>query len=200
MQSFRISDWQKTVRLEMKTLFLQGSSVLPVMRLLSTFHLVHQFFLSEKQKKKKKFNTQNKWIYEMIPRVLLYRILFYSQDWPFVNLIFKGWLTMKSDVYSFGVVLLEILTGRRSLDKNRPSTEYNLVEWAQSHLKSKRKFFKILDPQFGGQYSRRGVLMAAKLALRCLSKEADRRPDMHQVVSVLEKIRNLNYGRSRRKS
>jgi serine/threonine protein kinase len=99
---------------------------------------------------------------------------------------------MKSDVYSFGVVLLEILTGRRTLDKSRPSSEYNLVEWSQSHLKSKRKVLKILDPQLGGQYSRRGVLMAAKLACRCLSKEADRRPEMHQVVSVLEKIRKLN--------
>ncbi|KAF3330499.1 Protein kinase APK1B [Carex littledalei] len=105
-----------------------------------------------------------------------------------------GRLTTKSDVYSFGVVLLEILTGRRSMDKYRPAAEYNLVEWAQSQLKSKKKVFKILDPQFSGQYSRRGVLMAAKLALRCLSKEASGRPDMHQVISVLEKIRNLNDG------
>ncbi|KAJ4733524.1 Protein kinase superfamily protein [Rhynchospora pubera] len=104
----------------------------------------------------------------------------------------SGWLTTKSDVYSFGVVLLEILTGRRSMDKNRPSAEYNLVEWAHPHLKSKRKIFGILDPRFEGQYSRRGVLMAAKLARLCLLKEANRRPDMHQVVSVLEKIHKLN--------
>ncbi|XP_078179210.1 receptor-like cytoplasmic kinase 176 isoform X2 [Carex rostrata] len=106
-----------------------------------------------------------------------------------------GWLTTKSDVYSFGVVLLEILTGRRSLDNNQPVAEYNLVEWARPHLKSKKKVFKILDPQFSGRYSRRGVFMAAKLALRCLSKEANGRPDMHQVVSVLEKIQNLNHAR-----
>ncbi|KAJ3687748.1 hypothetical protein LUZ61_016912 [Rhynchospora tenuis] len=107
----------------------------------------------------------------------------------------SGWLTMKSDVYSFGVVLLEILTGRRSMDKNRPAAEYSLVEWAHSHLKSKRKVFQILDPRFGGQYSRRGALMAAKLARQCLSKEAKRRPDMLQVVSVLEKIQKLNNAR-----
>ncbi|KAI4376682.1 hypothetical protein MLD38_014418 [Melastoma candidum] len=34
--------------------------------------------------------------------------------------VMTGHLTSKSDVYSFGVVLLEILTGRRSMDKKRP--------------------------------------------------------------------------------
>ncbi|GJT68943.1 probable serine/threonine-protein kinase PIX7 [Tanacetum coccineum] len=48
--------------------------------------------------------------------------------------VMTGHLTAKSDVYSFGVVLLEMLTGRRSMDKNRPNGEHNLVEWARPHL------------------------------------------------------------------
>ncbi|XWS13004.1 hypothetical protein CRYUN_Cryun36dG0000400 [Craigia yunnanensis] len=39
-------------------------------------------------------------------------------------------LTARSDVYSFGVVLLELLTGRKSVDMTRPSKEQNLVDWA----------------------------------------------------------------------
>jgi serine/threonine protein kinase len=39
--------------------------------------------------------------------------------------VMTGHLTSKSDVHSFGVVLLESLTGRRSMDKNRPSGEHN---------------------------------------------------------------------------
>lgn len=35
--------------------------------------------------------------------------------------IMTGHLTSKSDVYSFGVVLLELITGRRAMDKKRPS-------------------------------------------------------------------------------
>lgn len=40
-----------------------------------------------------------------------------------------GQLTLKSDVYSFGVVLLELITGRRAMDPNRPFDQQNLVTW-----------------------------------------------------------------------
>lgn len=42
-----------------------------------------------------------------------------------------GELTMKSDIYSFGVVLLELITGRRAIDPNRPANEQNLVTWVR---------------------------------------------------------------------
>lgn len=40
-----------------------------------------------------------------------------------------GKLTEKSDVYSFGVVLLEIVTGRKSVDSSQPLDDESLVEW-----------------------------------------------------------------------
>ncbi|KAL2901102.1 Proline-rich receptor-like protein kinase PERK12 [Bienertia sinuspersici] len=44
----------------------------------------------------------------------------------------SGRLTNKSDVYSFCVMLLEMITGRRPVD--RTQKEYNLVEWARPVL------------------------------------------------------------------
>ncbi|KAG9148317.1 hypothetical protein Leryth_012265, partial [Lithospermum erythrorhizon] len=35
--------------------------------------------------------------------------------------VMTGHLTARSDVYGFGVVLLEMLIGRKTLDKSRPS-------------------------------------------------------------------------------
>ena len=40
-----------------------------------------------------------------------------------------GHLTAKSDVYSFGVVLLELLTGQKPIDHDRPPGKINLTSW-----------------------------------------------------------------------
>lgn len=40
-----------------------------------------------------------------------------------------GQLTFKSDIYSFGVVLLEIITGRKAIEKTKSSSEEYLVTW-----------------------------------------------------------------------
>jgi len=99
-----------------------------------------------------------------------------------------GHLTAKSDVYSFGVVLLELLSGRRALDKNRPSSEHNLVDWARPYLSSKRRLFRILDARLGGQYSLSGGRRVAALALQCLSGDSRNRPTMDQVVASLQQL------------
>ncbi|KAF6137782.1 hypothetical protein GIB67_040490 [Kingdonia uniflora] len=101
-----------------------------------------------------------------------------------------GHLTTKSDVYSFGVVLLEMISGRRSVDKNRPTGEHNLVEWAKPYLTNKRKVFRVIDARIEGQYSMLGAQTAANLALQCLSNEAKYRPNMEEVVPILEKLQD----------
>ena len=105
-------------------------------------------------------------------------------------LLILGHLTARSDVYSFGVVLLEMLSGRRAVDKNRPSGEHNLVEWAKPYLANKRKIFRILDNRLEGQYSLEGAHKASNLALRCLSTEAKFRPTMTEVVTALEQLQD----------
>ncbi|MBA0603632.1 hypothetical protein Gorai_003770, partial [Gossypium raimondii] len=103
-----------------------------------------------------------------------------------------GHLTAKSDVYSFGVVLLEMLSGHRAVDKNRPSGEHSLVDWAKPYLANKRKMFRVLDSRLEGQYSMEGAFKVATLALRCISTEPKFRPRMNEVVIVLEQLQNSN--------
>lgn len=102
----------------------------------------------------------------------------------------EGHLTARSDVFSFGVVLLEMLSGRRAVDKNRPSGEHNLVEWAKPYLANKRKIFRILDNRLEGQYSMDIAYRGATLALQCLSSEPKFRPNMDEVVTALEQLQD----------
>eukprot|EP00252_Welwitschia_mirabilis_P027326 TRINITY_DN9350_c0_g1_i2.p1 TRINITY_DN9350_c0_g1~~TRINITY_DN9350_c0_g1_i2.p1 ORF type:complete len:186 (+),score=27.69 TRINITY_DN9350_c0_g1_i2:80-637(+) len=111
-----------------------------------------------------------------------------------------GHLTTKSDVYSYGVVLLEMLSGRRALDKNRPVGEQNLVEWAKPYMNDRNKVFRIIDPRLEGQYSLRNAQKAAVIAFQCLCTEAKFRPNMNDVVEVLEELHNAkDTSRSTRK-
>ncbi|KAF2296068.1 hypothetical protein GH714_035974 [Hevea brasiliensis] len=103
-----------------------------------------------------------------------------------------GHLTKKSDIYSFGVVLLEILSGRRAIDKSKPSREENLVDWARPYLGSKRKIFQVMDARLEGQYSLKDALKAATLAVQCLSTEPKFRPDVEELVKALEQLLESN--------
>lgn len=105
--------------------------------------------------------------------------------------LFAGHLTSRSDVYSFGVVLLEMLTGRRSVDKHRPPGEQNLVEWARPYLNDKRKFYKLIDPRLEGQYSVKGAQKAAVLSHHCLSRDPKSRPLMGDVVDTLKPLQDM---------
>ncbi|VVA20143.1 PREDICTED: probable [Prunus dulcis] len=105
--------------------------------------------------------------------------------------VMTGHLTSKSDVYSFGVVLLEMLVGRRSMDKNRPNGEVNLVEWARPHLGDRRRFYRLVDPRLEGRFSIKGAQKALQLAARCLSRDPKARPQMSEVVEVLKPLPTL---------
>ncbi|XP_019431678.1 PREDICTED: probable serine/threonine-protein kinase PBL3 isoform X2 [Lupinus angustifolius] len=106
--------------------------------------------------------------------------------------IATGRLTTKCDVYSFGVVLLELLSGRRAVDKTKPREEQNLVEWSRPYLCDRRKLLRIMDTKLAGQYPKRAAYTAANLALQCTS-EAKIRPQMSEVLSTLELLPTMTH-------
>ncbi|KAH1150883.1 hypothetical protein AAZX31_16G097200 [Glycine max] len=105
--------------------------------------------------------------------------------------ISKGHLTTKSDVYSFGVVLIELLTGRRAIDKKRPKTEQNLVDWSKPYLSNSKRLRCIMDPRLVGQYSVKGAKEMALLALQCTSLNPKDRPRIQTAVETLENLQKF---------
>ncbi|XP_037426323.1 serine/threonine-protein kinase RIPK-like [Triticum dicoccoides] len=111
-----------------------------------------------------------------------------TQGYAAPEYIMTGHLTAKSDVYGFGVVLLELLTGRKSVDKSRPPREQNLVDWARPYLNDSRRLDRVMDPNLAGQYAGGAAQRAAALAYKCVSLNPKSRPHMSAVVSALEPL------------
>ncbi|KAL0327192.1 UNVERIFIED_CONTAM: putative serine/threonine-protein kinase PBL3 [Sesamum angustifolium] len=78
-----------------------------------------------------------------------------TQGYAAPEYVATGRLTTKSDVYSFGVVMLELLSGRRAVDKTKVGVEQNLVEWARPYMGDKRKLFRIMDTKLEGNTLRK---------------------------------------------
>ncbi|CAF1995641.1 hypothetical protein HID58_076352 [Brassica napus] len=99
-----------------------------------------------------------------------------------------GHLRMKSDVYSFGVVLYEIITGRRTIERNKPAAEQRLLEWIKEYPADSQRFNMIVDSRLRNDYPAGGARSLAKLADLCLKKNEKERPTMEIVVERLKKI------------
>ncbi|CAF1696211.1 hypothetical protein Bca4012_000085 [Brassica carinata] len=111
-----------------------------------------------------------------------------TQGYAAPEYLSTGHLSAKNDVYSFGVVLLELLSGRRAIDRNQPVGEHNLVDWAKPYLVNKRRLLRVMDPRLQGQYSLTRASKIALLALDCISIDAKSRPDMKDIVKTLEEL------------
>ncbi|KAH9532368.1 hypothetical protein CY35_19G089500 [Sphagnum magellanicum] len=75
-----------------------------------------------------------------------------------------GHLTLQSDIWSFGIVLLELLSGRRAMDRHRPTQEQNLLVWAKPFLEQKL-LSQLIDPQLENRLIHAGIPLRRQM--RC---------------------------------
>lgn len=109
-----------------------------------------------------------------------------------------GHLLVKSDVYSFGVVMLELLSGRKPVDYNRPPGEENIVAWARPLIEKRTKLHDLADPRMGGKFPSVDFAHVAAIAGACVAPESSDRPTMGEVVQQLKSvIRSQDYASSR---
>lgn len=97
----------------------------------------------------------------------------------------SGWLTFKSDVYAFGVVLLELITGKQSVNKDGTMLTVEMAPYLSSPGNS---ILQVVDPLLGGNYSKPGVRKLASLAKSCLHIDPDMRPAMADLLIHLNRV------------
>ncbi|KAK8581163.1 hypothetical protein V6N13_144204 [Hibiscus sabdariffa] len=97
----------------------------------------------------------------------------------------SGKITEKADVYSFGVVLVELVTGRKAVDLNRPKGQQCLTEWARPLLEE-YAIDELVDPRLEDRYSEHEVYCMIHAASLCIRRDPHSRPRMSQVLRILD--------------
>ncbi|KAI6697220.1 hypothetical protein NL676_017339 [Syzygium grande] len=103
-------------------------------------------------------------------------------------------ITEKVDVYSFGIVMLEVLCGRKNVDRSLPSDEVHML----TLFKCKAEQEQLLDmvDKSNGDMRLHGqeAVKMMKIAAWCLQDDSSKRPAMSQVLKCLEGSADIEDG------
>jgi len=97
----------------------------------------------------------------------------------------------KADVYSFGVVLLEMLSGKRSIDPSFSEfgNGFNIVAWARFLIKEGRSS-ELFSTELREAGPLDNLLVMLRLASVCTAESLAVRPSMKQVVEKLKQLKS----------
>lgn len=101
-------------------------------------------------------------------------------------------ITEKCDVYGFGVLVLEIVTGKRPVEYMEDDVVV-LCDMVRGALEEGR-VEECVDERLQGKFPAEEAIPVMKLGLICTSQVPSNRPDMGEVVNILELIRCPSEG------
>lgn len=96
-------------------------------------------------------------------------------------------ITEKCDVYGFGILVLEVVTGKRPVEYMEDDVVV-LSDMVRGALEE-GKVEECVDDRLQGKFPAEEAIPVMKLGLICTSQVPSNRPDMAEVVNILELIR-----------
>ncbi|MQM00811.1 hypothetical protein Taro_033554 [Colocasia esculenta] len=102
--------------------------------------------------------------------------------------------TFKSDVYSFGVLLLELLTGKAPNQASLGEEGIDLPRWVQSVVREEwtAEVFDVELMRY--QNIEEEMVQVLQMAMACVQNVPDARPEIQEVVRMLEDVVNRGEG------
>lgn len=109
-------------------------------------------------------------------------------------------VTFKSDVYSFGVLLLELLTGKAPNQASLGEEGIDLPRWVQSVVREEWTA-EVFDAELM-RYNNieEEMVQVLQIAMACVSVVPDQRPEMAEVVRMMEEMNRAEPEDSQRQS
>ncbi|KFK31242.1 hypothetical protein AALP_AA6G087000 [Arabis alpina] len=95
----------------------------------------------------------------------------------------SGTLDEKIDVHGFGTLIMELVSGRVSVDQRSP--QVFLVEWIKTMV-ANHMIIDILDPNLPEFPTMKELKRTVLIALRCVDPEVEERPNMGDVIHMLQ--------------
>ncbi|XP_027354985.1 probable receptor-like protein kinase At1g80640 isoform X2 [Abrus precatorius] len=108
--------------------------------------------------------------------------------------LLDGKVSDKSDVYAFGVVLLELLLGRKPVEKLTPAQCQSIVTWAMPQLTDRSKLPYIVDPVIKDTMDLKQLYQVAAVAVLCVQPEPSYRPLITDVLHSLIPLVPIELG------
>ncbi|XP_022992477.1 putative receptor-like protein kinase At1g80870 [Cucurbita maxima] len=99
-----------------------------------------------------------------------------------------GFLMEKADIYSLGVLILVIVSGRRPLHvlaSPMKLEKANLISWCR-HLAQLGNVLELVDERLKDEYNKEQASLCINLALICLQKMPEMRPEIGEIVKILK--------------
>ncbi|XP_049394732.1 probable receptor-like protein kinase At1g80640 isoform X1 [Solanum stenotomum] len=112
--------------------------------------------------------------------------------------LLDGKLTDKSDVYAFGIILLELLLGRRPVERLEGAQCQSIVTWAMPQLTDRAKLPNIVDSVIRDGMDLKHLYQVAAVAVLCVQPEPSYRPLITDVLHSFIPLVPIDLGGSLR--
>uniref|UniRef100_A0A6N2KE47 Protein kinase domain-containing protein n=1 Tax=Salix viminalis TaxID=40686 RepID=A0A6N2KE47_SALVM len=99
-----------------------------------------------------------------------------------------GYLMEKADIYSLGVLILVIVSGRRPLHvlaSPMKLEKANLISWSRQ-LAQTGNILELVDERMKDEHNKEQASLCINLALTCLQRMPELRPDIGEIVKILK--------------